>query len=689
MTGETPTKTATTTTTTTELFSRNLGRGKACRHCRKRKLRCDGARPVCARCQEAQTRTLNRLRRKGASDDELRSVNFPSCFSGDGEDEEDEGEDGEDDLTAAIHKASGSSRRITADEGRKDSKQRRLNDTLEPDEDDTKSDLFFAEILSSQLPIDLAAKAAPVQPVPPLRHHERKGNSERLHTFSPLQNERNFVQLPSDDKIRLLFQVFFEDCSVYAVFQPAKLLARLAKGSEHEDYPHPSAIHAILAMAYAERPDLDDSLDQTSLANARVGAHYMHAQAAQKYVSEAIHFGESSAHYFDVTRALMLLCVKQYGAGDVLESYMSNAASIRACISMNLNKEVNAIATNEHQLMQQNLRPRITDASFMTITPRDAVEAEEVRRTMSVAYTVDRTCCASTLWPGTLCEEDYTASLPRTTIVEFLEGSFSEEIMNRPARYLNSPDFFTHQTPNAEELYIKGTAILGKCAEFLSRLPRDATKDYIVSLASFQRLENSITILQLSMTALINSIGGPPSNSLSALSIWLMSDRSTPRSYDVIIVGTATLPHACSLTLHEPFANISQESEAICKGACRSVIAILRLCSSNGEPELARLHAFFIFVCSLVGRSLIRQMEVLYSSLFTDEFAQNGSNSDWDIKDFTETVSLLQADLEVILLLLKKLGRKWPIGMKQYDTLLKLLQFNPEHRLRGLYGVSS
>jgi hypothetical protein len=97
-----------------------------------------------------------------------------------------------------------------------------------------------------------------------------------------------------------------------------------------------------------------------------------------------------------------------------------------------------------------------------------------------------------------------------------------------------------------------------------------------------------------------------------------------------------------------------------------------------------QLQHYLPFVHGLVGRSLIRQLETLYSKLITQEFHQDSS---WNSDNFTESASLLQADLEVVLLSLKRIGYKWPIAMKQHTTLIKLLQFNPEHRLRGLFCV--
>ena len=353
----------------------------------------------------------------------------------------------------------------------------------------------------------------------------------------------------------------------------------------------PTALHAILAVAYAERPDMDKDWDVSAPPSLRQGAHYRHTLAAQQAVFDATHHGTDSRGFFDVTRAILLLCFKQYGVGDVFESYLSNSSAIRACIGLNLNKERPRAAVAEEEIMQQTLLPRIADTSMVSFQPRDALEVEEVRRTMLIALTADRMCCATTLWPCTLPDEDYTASLPRTTLKEFLESTFTDEVMARPPLYLNSADFFSREARDAVEMLFKGTVLIGKCAELISRLPRNATKDYVSSLPTFQRLESFMTAFQLGTGTLLNPHGEPCSNMVGALGIWLTSPQSL-RMYDSAIIGVAFIPFACTLTLHEPFATLSEESDALCRGACRSVIAILRVSALDGPR-------FFVFAfCS-------------------------------------------------------------------------------------------
>lgn len=550
------------TTEHIDIFSRNLGRGKACEPCRRRKLRCSGEQPVCSRCNDARVKRINRMRQKGVKEELISQIVFPPCFSED------------DQVNTSYNEAA-----TSVDDVPRVSKQRRL-DTKE-EENGSNNDLYFAEILSSHLPMNVgsslkSAGESPSTPFSPANLFDPPPSSNEMPPTT-MKGDPPF-DLPPAAQIKKLTEVFLEAYKMYGFFQPQRLLERLAKGPDHDDYPHNAAIHIILALAYAERPDLDDSLTEGP-ADARKGAHYRHSLAAQYAIFQALHLHDSRRRFFDIARTLILLCFKQYAFGDLWESYMSNASAMRGCIALNLNKEAPNESLMERQLLNQTLLPRITDGSFMQMKPKDAIEAEELRRTMMMAFACDRSCCATTLWPASLADEDYTTSMPRTTLEEFTKGIFTKEIMDRPPRYLNNHDFYTSQAVDADQLVFRGSVILGKCAELISRLPRDATKDYISSLPNFQKLENYITTLQLSNSSYAASLVRMPStqNSMAAFSLWLTMDRHASRFCDTSLITSTCLPYACTLTLHEPFANLSEESEAACRSASRSIINIIRV----------------------------------------------------------------------------------------------------------------
>lgn len=722
-------------------YSRNLGRGKACDACRRRKLRCDGARPSCNRCIEAQTRKLDGMRRKGKSEEEITAIRFPPCYT---ETSDDHGA-GADSQPATLQAAAASSStgRSSVEpltpEDRRPSKLQRVaagpaadksNATVKQ-QSTTQNDLFFAEILSSHLPLESSSRAASNDPfgqsstsnaADGLMGRSIQASRSAGLTLAPGDSlstacwlRDTDVDLPPQPLLSRLVDVFFEEHMPAFIFHPSRLRERIALGPQHPNYPQVAALHIIVSLAYAARPDIDEEVTGEK-PTARSGAHYRHLAAAQHGLTFVIHT-DCKVNTLDLVRTSLLSALKTYGQGDQLESYLASAQAARLCISVNMNRDVPSRAEQQMQQLQYLLmQPRITDASIIRPEPSDEIEAEEVRRTMLLMFAVDRTSLAATLWPGALVEEDYTAEMPRATFEEFITTTTSNVNaqawpQRRNTLSLQSHDFFSRRALDAEQFFFKVTILLGRCAHYVSRLSRTATPDQIVSAARFQQLESWIATQHLESydvasmaakssppTSGMNGINAPSSaawasrKSEGSLAAYLMaSSRSDIRKG--MIVTASMVPYACTLTLHEPLANLSQESEARCKAGTRGAIGVLRLCAMHAEEEMQRLDIVMTIVVMLVGRSLIRQLESLYSNYIAQEMAQqngdNGAGSDsvWNSDEFNESVSLLQADLEVILLTLKRFGEKWQMAVKMHDSLLKLLQFNPEHRLRGLFCV--
>lgn len=772
----------------TDPYSRNLKRGLACDACRRRKLRCDGAKPSCNRCIEARNRKLAAMRKRGKTEEEIQAVRFPPCYS--------EQDDNNTAINAADNSlgigsnslnnenngilagpsnastvASGSSdqrsmpfnapsasstgRSMSNDpltpEDRRPSKIQRTtgmngqgsnvmsnsqNSTVQATKSDTnQNDLFFAEILSSHLPLDASRSSigegfgnGQTDPIQAQQHHQQSGQFSFLGNVGNLPTKSNLdpqssiatsywlndseVALPEQPLLSRLVDIFFEDHDCAYIFHPGRLRERIALGPDHQNYPQSAALHIIVALAYASRPEIDEEISGNHKPTERSGAHYRHFAAASQSLLHSFHCDKLKTP-LDLVRASLLLVSKLYGQGDQLESYLASAQAARLCVALNLNRDVPTRAEQQLQQLQYLLmQPRITDTSIIRPEPSDEIEAEELRRTMLLMFAIDRTSIAGTLWPGNLTEEDYTAELPRATFQEFISTTTNnmhtqEWVGRRNTLSIHSHDFFSRRTMDAEQFFFKLTVLLGRCAQYVSRISRTATPTQIISAPRFQQLENWIAAMHLESYEVANQAlkasttsSSPASWSArkadsSALTAYLLNSSGNQTMSKNMVVTPALLPYACTLTLHEPLAALSSESEERCKAATRGAINVLRLCALHAQDDMQRLDVVMTIVVMLVGRSLIRQLETLYSKYIAQELAQQSENGDglsktesvWNSDEFTESVSLLQADLEVVLLTLKRYGQKWVIAIKMHDSLLKLLQFNPEHRLRGLFCV--
>lgn len=239
--------------TAVDLFSRNLGRGKACDLCRRRKLRCDGVRPVCSRCSEARIRRLNRMRQKGASEEKLNAVIFPPCFVEKGQAND-----------SSLGETSFLSRQ-SDDEAGPSSKQRRTDRSIKGDE--SQNDLYFAQILSSQLPVNTASASTSrsLDESVLLRYaqDQYKNPFEASEVLSAFVHTDPLALLPSTETTRQLIETFLEIYQLYSLFQPKRFLERFDKGPHDEDFPHASGECVVILTL--DRIELTDRVIQLSI----------------------------------------------------------------------------------------------------------------------------------------------------------------------------------------------------------------------------------------------------------------------------------------------------------------------------------------------------------------------------------------------------------------------------------------
>lgn len=624
-------------------YSRNLGRGKACDACRRRKLRCDGARPSCGRCVEARNRKLDALRRKGVSENEVRSITFPPCYNdGEPSDASIFSEARNNAFSAYNTGATPSSLSAQSSvgssnaENKRPMKKKRMQ-SITPSkakaegEGAAPNDLFFAEILSSQLPLEASARSIAnghTADAPRSIAFVPYGGPETIGSKEPTQVAQAEastsltvayalgqpdVPLPPPAQLDHLITVCYEEHQTACIFHPERLRERLAHPADHPDYPHRAALHILAALAYAARPELDDG---PSAPTNRSGAHYRHTMAARHHIRTATHMGFTS-NALDLARASILLVFKLYGMGDQMESYLASSAAVRMAIALNANRDVLARVDQEEQQLQFTLlQPRITDGSIMQVHPRDEIEAEEVRRMMLLMFVADRAGIAATLWPGAIAEEDYTAELPRATVQEFLSTTTSNVssqpwTTRRNPLSIQSPDFFSRPAADPEQFFYKGSVLMGRCGLYVSRLSRNAEPAQITSSSRFQQIESWIAALHLEASdmakaaavsraasgggaGLSGHLGGHHSGAPMAarkaegsLTTYLLSTSGEPRLYKGMIITSSLIPYTCTLIIHEPIANLAPESEAMCRAATRGVISILRVSEGIIAPTIA------------------------------------------------------------------------------------------------------
>lgn len=614
--------------------NRNIGRGNACPQCRARKLRCDGVRPICGPCVATRRKSIKMIAKK---DTDLDALISSSCY---------------DEHTDAIQQ----------DHSEHVQKNKRSKHASPSSSD--------------------------------IDGSKQTNITNDLHIHLP--------GLPPLDKIRQCIQVCFEEFRLALIFQPKKLMERLKLPSDHRDFPHRSVLHVFVGLAYAARPQLSSSSEE---------AHRQHCAAAHEYIRSATQEGLIN-NPLDTVRASLLLVMKLYGQGDLLQSYVACAEAIRLCLILNLHQDPASREEENSAEIFFPLKPFIANRSFVRLNSQDCVEQEEARRTMLLAFRMDRMCTIVTLWPTNLNEREYKADLPHFSLSKFLSLSSTTPAIEESTSFgsptntfkLQNSDLLDVATGDLEQFLWKGGLVLGRCAEHSASLPEHSRADEIKSTGSFIQMETSIALLQLGIHQM-NDLNISPfqvnpaqkvivGQSLSSI----LSSQSLTKSGKGMISVAHMLPHACNLMLHDPLSDLSQESRETCNAAVREIIRILRLIALHAAEEIfCQLDITLIISITITGQSLIRELQRLYLEDINNYFIVDSNSILDSIKNTTNTTidqnndqggvgnfGYIRGYLDITLLSLRQIGKKWKIASQLHDRLLRMLEFRKDDQRQGM-----
>ncbi|PWN45958.1 hypothetical protein IE81DRAFT_131944 [Ceraceosorus guamensis] len=487
------------------------------------------------------------------------------------------------------------------------------------------------------------------------------------------------TDFPPPQTVDLLVNIFFENFPFLHIFHPGRFLNALMLGPHSPRYPHPSALHAMFALSYTLRPDLDP-VAQSRQANAQplAGSH-----GAQKSIYDIHRSRGGSADYhtarcqhhifhgtfhggnlYDIARAACLLCNKKYACGDLLEAWMHAGHSTRLMVALNINRERSRSTPSLGQPIE--ITRMIVNAS-----PKDWVEEEERRRAMFSVLATDRSAAATTLWASSLAEADVDCDLPVLPHDAFLSSDMTGYDYSR-RQNCHSDDFLTGGHHDAVILLIKGFMMVGRCGALLARLPRIATVEDLLT-SEFDTLSNSVGAFAMSF---------PPN-----LSSYLST--KPDGQLDPVLITAHALPHCATLLLHDPLALCRSESFAMCRAACSAVLAILRMLAAT-STNLALFPPLFSFIVTVTGRNILRRMQhnqrIFAQSGGVGNKALNGSNagevrspSDGESDrhgfppdlDAKQEKQVAKSEIDMVVRTLCKYGQTWPVGIRQAQALTR------------------
>ncbi|KAI0051672.1 hypothetical protein FA95DRAFT_1511631 [Auriscalpium vulgare] len=374
--------------------------------------------------------------------------------------------------------------------------------------------------------------------------------------------------LPEPTVLERYVDVFFkcDPCGSRVLHRPA-FLASLRLPPKNPGFPHPAVLHAICASASRwiskNIVTLPDGTRRDRFAE-------FHARQTRQYIDRTMASGED---IFPVMQACVLLSWYFYSEGRWVEVWIFAGFQTRVAIPLRLNYP-GTFAGNVGATQGAYLDP-----------PKDSLELELRRRTWWMTVLFDRIVSVGG-WVHALDERDIGTELPLRSIDFESNHAVSDnpQHLSTPNVYIEHPSQYT----DSFLLLVKALMLFGKVTDFNVRttLRTPAATSKIQNpfrLPGFEELDRLVCAdFVLNFPPKFKDIFG------GADSLYGGGGLDT----DLFMVHMA--PHAAAITLHNPYLDFSDPqniSTARCMDASRAILTQHYALTATSF-DITRLHPF-------------------------------------------------------------------------------------------------
>ncbi|WVQ70792.1 hypothetical protein IAR50_000314 [Cryptococcus sp. DSM 104548] len=578
-----------------------LKRGSACEVCRKRRIKCDGAKPHCSSC----VRSLQYLERTHPGDRHTMQCHYAYDWDAEDDGRSSSGEEvdpgrpaasqvGEteagqvedtvrqsqsqdNDVPSAGLSRNGSQTSATAASIQGEAWASLVAEPL-PMADFDPSDYDLGHFSNFQSFFDMgctpmealaslqgqaiaASNTLPIQSSPahnsnPTRRttvEEEDIDTAIQTSFKDLLWPGWPASLPAPSMVDHLVETFFATIpSVSRVIHRQSLLARLSLPPTHPEFPHKSLLHAICAVASRYTAAVYTRTVRENLEKAATDAKASKGKGLDADPENEPCFSEK--HAMQAIAAIRLSYVNARGLFDMLQAVIvlghwgQSVARWMDCWLMV--GTASRLATCLELLYSSPPRGDNPYRRSILSPPKDDAEREERRAAIWYLVLYDVTGSASSGWPGTLPMDEITAKFPAAR-TDFDRGG---TIPENPQSFISPDVYYNHPVADSFVMLSKGNMLLSRVIKFIRRCRRMEAHERCsaTSLAEFRQIENDLGMFSLTFPAPLRD----------------------PVQYMQGTMKTIDADLIVAINLHEPFADIK---DPMCPSANR-LLAEARAC---------------------------------------------------------------------------------------------------------------
>ncbi|KAF8898643.1 hypothetical protein BD779DRAFT_26545 [Infundibulicybe gibba] len=437
--------------------------------------------------------------------------------------------------------------------------------------------------------------------------------------------------LPDPTTLNHYIDVFFrcDPCGSRVLHRPS-FLASMHLPPRDPGFPHSAILHAICAAASRWSPQNVVTMPD---GNRRDQFAEFHASKTRQYIDKTMASGED---IFCVMQACILLSWYFYQEGRWVEVWIFAGFQTRVAVPLRLNYP-GTFSTHGNNSPGAYLAP-----------PKDLLDLESRRRTWWMTIMFDRIASVGG-WIHAVDERDLGTELPLRT-----DDFESEVSVPSNPQSLASPDVFVRhpsQYTDSFLLLIKSIMLFGRVTDFNVRGNLRAPTAPSKSQNPFF-LEGFEVLDKLLCSDFLDSLPQVYKNNSG------VNDTPDGCGLDTDLYMVHIIPHAATITLHNPYIDFTDPqcvSTSRCVNAARCILAAYYLLSAT-SLDITRLHPF-VTICWY----LAAVVQVQLCKYFIE------------IND-GERESTVWGEINVLRFAMMEYGNRSPIGTRQERLLQGLMR---------------
>ncbi|KZV75415.1 hypothetical protein PENSPDRAFT_89785 [Peniophora sp. CONT] len=416
-------------------------------------------------------------------------------------------------------------------------------------------------------------------------------------------------ELPAPETVQLLVEAFFRYYPhADRLFHRSTFIYWLSLPPTHDQFPSAAILHAIcgLGIMYTRQPVSEPT---SSALNLDDGASEKHIELAKSLADKNI---TRCTQLVQSQQALLIVGWWYWCHAKWIEVYMLSSQVLRACPPLDLSR-----ATMFQPITTGTMAPSLI------APPADAQEEETRRNVFWLAYALERLTGCGNGWPLSLDDKDVTQLLP-VDAMTFALGMSWPEPQERDHPFKKDV-LLTHHTEYTHPfaLFVKGNLLLSRVKSYNMRYAQLLYADD-PSLHLSEDTARHFTCLQPPTRP-----GYCPASDARRNNAFVELDQiafkfipSFPAHLQTPIVGGAIdvhlylahlMPYIALIQMHDPHAHMTSMTCLSSQRLLHSSRGILKLlCDAQSVPghDTVLLDCFIFFAWFMAGRTLTRFWQV-------------------------------------------------------------------------------